>query len=65
MNDTRKKLMGLVYLTIGIMSLLYGLHHTGDAYRYYDVIPPDYIIFLIPAYALCGITFFFGIKCLR
>ena len=64
-DDTKRKFMGLVYLTVGAISLFSGLSSTAEIYRYYENIPADSIALLIMSYALSGITFFFGIRCVK
>ena len=65
MDDTKKKFLGLVYLIIGAISLFSGLSSTAEVYRYYENIPVDFLALLILSYALSGITFFFGIRCVK
>jgi len=57
--------MGLVYLIIGAISLFSGLSSTAEIYRYYESIPADFLALLILSYALSGITFFFGVRCVK
>ncbi|MCE2505909.1 MAG: hypothetical protein J4F36_05475 [Nitrosopumilaceae archaeon] len=65
MNQTNKNLRGLVYFSIGIMSLIYAMYYTGEAFTYHQTIPEGYVIFLVPSFALTCITFFFGVMCFR
>ncbi|MBI1663414.1 MAG: hypothetical protein IS860_07990 [Nitrosopumilus sp.] len=65
MNQTNKNLRGLVYFSIGIMSLIYAMYYTGEALTYHQTIPEDYVIFLVPSFALTCITIFFGVMCFR
>ena len=65
MDDTKKRFLGLIYFGIFGISLYWGLHYTAQDYMHFDTIQPYSLPFLIPAYVLCGINLFLGVKCFR
>ena len=65
-NEPRKKkFFGILYLIIGLGSLIYGMYYLAETYQIYEEITRDYLVFLIPSFLLTGITFFYGIKFLK
>lgn len=64
MNKTRKIIQGLVYFSIGIISLIYGVYYTIQLEQL-DYNSLIFMIYIIPSFVLTGITFYFGIKFLR
>lgn len=58
----KRRLLGAVYISIGIVLLVYAIHYTLKGYGYFDTVPADYLVFVVPAYAITGITFWFGVR---
>ena len=61
-DHMKKSVQGQIYLAMGAVALLLGLSSTAEAMCDPDGIPAWILPCLISAYALSGVTFFFGIE---
>lgn len=64
MDKTRRTIQGLVYFSIGIISLIYGIYYTVQLGQV-DYNSSIFMIYIIPSFILTCITFYFGIKFLE
>lgn len=65
MEKTKKKFLGIVYLIIGLTSLIYAIYYLTETYQFHREVTIDYLTFLIPAFLLSGIVFYYAIKFLK
>ncbi len=68
MEKNKKRFLGILYLIIGLYSLVFAQFYFTQLYfndNNTQVILSDNLILIIPAFVLSGITFYYGIKFLK
>ena len=62
MKATNKKFKGVILLIVGIIALIYGMYYLSETTQTNLEISSDRLIFLILAFALSGVAFYFAAK---
>lgn len=60
-----KQLLGIIYLIIGLTSVTYGMFYLSEMNQNNLGISLNYLVFLIPAFTLSGISFYYGVRFLK
>ncbi len=62
MEKARKRFLAIVYFIIGPSSLIYAMYYLSETYQTNLEMSIERLVFIVPAFVLTGITFYFGIK---
>lgn len=62
MEKSKKVFLGVIYLIIGLISLIYGVYYLSETYQTNLEMSFERLVFIISAFVLTGITFYFGIR---